>query len=224
MYEYCAEAGLSLQDLLLLNPIGSAIGLLVLGAMFWLLWTKLKAWWKLLLVPLIGALGWLVIAEPANLGMKRAAALELAQTPGEWQSTPPFELKNAAHKVLAFRTKLGSKCNSGFLVKSEAPMLSESWGFVGTVPHSPAEYRREKIQQFVNNSYNVCYNRAQVMWGEEWRKVRPNACSAPEPKLLFFDSRRNDPHGFEMKWCTRLNVQFAYCEAEGVALATGIRF
>ena len=226
MLETCSESDFYLQTLLLLNPTGSAIGLLVLGAVIWLLWTRLKGWRKLILVALAGGLVWSISAESVHLSMKRAAALELTQTPDKWNPSSPFELRSATQKVLAFRVDLGSKCNAGFLVKLQSPSQMETQGLVGTVPHSPVEYRREEIQRLFFNPSNACYNRAYVMWGSEWRKVRPDACSPPEPKLLFFDSRRNDPNGFEMKWCTLLNDQFAYCEADSyaVALSTGIRF
>lgn len=226
MYEACSNSGfLSLQDLFLLAPIQSAIELLVLGAIFWALWSRLKGRRKLYLVPAVVAVGLVVLAEPADLWKKRAAALEIAQTAGEWQANPAFELRNSAQKVWAFRTKLGSKCRSGFLVKTERPMSSNEDGFAGTVPSSPASYRNDEVRSFVGGARNHCFWRAEVMWGER-RKDHPDACSKPEPRLLFFSTSLSDPNGFEMRWCSRLTDNFAYCEADSreVALASGLRF
>lgn len=226
MREPCFETGFALQDLFLSNPISTAIGLLLVGATLTLLCTRLKTWRKLFGVLGIAALGWSVFAEPVRFSMLRSSALETSSHPEKWQANRSFLLRNAAQKIEAFRVELGSKCNRGFLVRSDESFHTETWGFVGTVPNSPAQYRREGIKRLIFDPHKACINRAEVMWGKNWRKDHPNVCSEPMSKLLFFDSSKNDPNGFGMKWCTRLNDNFAYCEADAadVAISTGTRF
>jgi hypothetical protein len=234
MIEACFETPISFWEFFLLYPLGSSLALIALGALLLGMWIRLKGWWRLLPILMVLALVAIAAVEPIKLQNKIAAAQELLAG-GNWRENASFELRGASEKITAYRVDLGSKCNAGFLVEVESSMHTDTWGFTGGYPNSPEEHRFENLQGLISHSDNSCTNRAEVMYGERWREVHPEACANRLPKMAFLAPRPPDPlrservrewPGFEMQWCRRLDDRVAYCEAGGigVALASGVQF
>ena len=225
MPPFCSETVFSFRELFLFYPLWTAIALIATGALLLGLWVKLKGGWRLLPAVIVFGLAWLAVSEPVRLSMRLASARELI-VEGAWRNKPSFELRGSAEKVIAYRADLGSECSTGFLVTVENYMHTDSWGFAGGYPKSPEGYRFQEQQSFINHSYNFCSNRADVLYGKNWRKEHPDACAERLPPMAYFDMTRSDSPGFQMKWCRKLEDRIAYCEAEtsDVFLARGGHF
>ena len=225
MYPYCFETSFSFQEFFLLRPLGTAVTLIALGALLLGLWIRLKRWWRLIPVVMVLALVGLAAIEPIKLSSKMAAADNLLAD-GKWRGKPRYSPRGTVDAISAYAVDLGSKCNSGFLVSVGRSMHTDTWGFTGGYPNSPAEARFQQLQPFVNHSDRYCHNRAEASYGEDWRMSHPGACNSPAPPMTFFHAARDDERGFEMAWCRRLGDRVAYCEASAadVFLASGGHF
>ena len=221
MYPYCWERSFSPQIEFLLAPWTVGLILVATGIILAVLWIKLRRWWKI--IPCLVALSVVGLAsiEPIKLHLKMSNAAEILGS-GEWKNAQSkFVLREAPIKIEAFPISLGSKCNTGFIVRVE----ERQWDFEYTQPDSPTSHVYSEISDLLYSPYRLCTRRLGLLKKSRDEDTH-SSCYHPLPAVEFFDISRTDSPGFEMRWCRELDYDHFYCEAEGaqVALAQGMHF